>query len=119
MLYLFNTNIIPSPAVVRVSLISRESAIDYVKYYPKSEIISAIGHEATARCMSELLGINVEVNRINANPVTGNVAISLKLNGRIEEGKVLTIEDMDNIGYSLFFIEFFDEDCEINKPHTA
>jgi len=115
MVYLFNTNIVPSPAVVRVSEIPRELARDIINKTAPDNVISAIGHEATANCMSEILGIVVKPNRINAQPKQLDVAISLKLNGRIEEGKVLTLEDMEKIGYTLYFMEFYDLNCPISQ----
>ena len=114
MLYLFNTNIIPSPAVVRVTTITREYAKKVIS--ESDEIISAIGHEATAQCLSEILNINVKVNRINAQPTHLDRVVSLKLNGRVEEGKVLTMSDMEQMGYTLYLMEFYDQSYDIHKP---
>lgn len=117
MIYLFNTNIVPSPAVVRVETITREEARDIINKTDSSNIVSAVGHEATANCLSEILGIEVKTNRINAQPVHYDAAITLKLNGRVEEGKVLSMEDMETMGYTLYLMTFYDESYQISQPH--
>jgi len=61
---------------------------------------SAIGHASTAAIISELLGIDCPVNRVQFSQQPGEMAIIFKLNGRPEEGKVLTCEEIDAIGYT-------------------
>ena len=61
---------------------------------------SAIGHESTAKIISTLLGIECPVNRIQYSQKVGDFALVFKLNGRPEEGKILTIEEIEKIGYS-------------------
>jgi len=117
MVYLFNTNIVPSPAVVRVRTITREAAKEIVNKTAPDNVISAIGHEATAKCLSEILGIEVKPNRINAQPEHYDCAITLKLNGRVEEGKILYMEDMEKMGYTLYLMEFYNEDYQISQPY--
>ena len=110
MIYLFNTNIIPGEAVVRVKKISRE----YAAYIAEGAILtSAIGHEATAAAMSTVLGTSVAVNRIFAQPKNGDKAISLKINGRLPEGVILDEDDINKIGYELYLIEFYSSECVI------
>lgn len=104
MVYLFNTNIIPSEAVVRVQEISPEKAAELAA----NGFTSAIGHEATAQAFSEIIGQNVPVNRIQAAPQHGDIAISLKLNGRLPEGQILDREQLEKIGYTLYLISFYD-----------
>ncbi|MCL2869812.1 YddF family protein, partial [Candidatus Saccharibacteria bacterium] len=61
---------------------------------------SAVGHESTAQVLTTLLGITVPMNRIQFRQAAGQVALVFKLNGRPEEGKVLTAEEIETIGYS-------------------
>jgi hypothetical protein len=70
-----------------------------------NEIISAIGHDSTAQIMTELLGVEVPVNRIQFEQQAGQDAIVFKLNGRAPEGKILTQEEIETIGYSFKFLE--------------
>ena len=60
---------------------------------------SAIGHESTAKIMTKLLGIPVEVNRQNYIQPVGEKAIVFKLKTRAPEGKILTAEEIEEIGY--------------------
>jgi hypothetical protein len=63
---------------------------------------SAIGHQATAEVINTLLGIDAkcEMNRIMYEQGVGDTAIVFKLNGRPEEGKILTADEIGAIGYS-------------------
>lgn len=113
MLYLFNTNIIPSEAVVRVKKISAEYAAHIAA---GTELTSAIGHEATAVAMGMILERSVTVNRIQAEPKPFDKAISLKLNGRLQEGVILDQAAMEEMGYTLYLLEFYPTDYVIAPP---
>lgn len=63
-------------------------------------IDSAIGHHSTAEIMSILLGIDVPVNRQTFTQERGQVALVFKLNGRPPEGKILSLEEIQEIGYT-------------------
>jgi hypothetical protein len=110
MIYLFNTNIVPAASIVRVTEISKEQAIATLK---DQSFTSAIGHEATAQAFSTILTAKVDVNRIHANPQPFDKAISLKVNGRLAEGQILTLEELNSIGYTLYLMEFFPSDLVI------
>jgi len=113
MLYLFNTNIIPGEAVARVSKATGRTVVELMTdAAADGTMVSAIGHEATAQAFSKITGIEVPVNRIQAAPQPGDRAISLKINGRLPEGQILSLEEMQKIGYEIFLIEFFD----VNTP---
>jgi hypothetical protein len=62
--------------------------------------ISAVGHEATARILTELLGVEVPMNRIQFEQEHNQTALVFKLNGRVPEGKILNREEIESIGYS-------------------
>lgn len=103
-LFLFNTNIIPGEAVVRVREITPSEAAKLAA----NGFVSAIGHESTAAAFGEIIGQDVPVNRIQAAPVDGDTAVSLKLNGRLPEGQILDRAQLDEIGYTLYRIDFYD-----------
>lgn len=63
----------------------------------RQEFISAVGHQATAELMSTLLGIPVSYNRVEISLSPGDILLVLQLLVRIEEGKVLSIEDMKEL----------------------
>lgn len=63
--------------------------------------VSAIGHEATATVLSQLLRQLVPVAHITASLAPGDRAIVLRLKRRQPEGKVLSEEEIQSIGYEL------------------
>lgn len=63
------------------------------------ELESAIGHQSTADVMTTLLGVKVEVDRKQVIQQVGQVALVFKLNGRVEEGRILRVEEIEKIGY--------------------
>lgn len=65
-----------------------------------SVIESAIGHQSTAEILTELTGIDIPVNRINYRQEVGDLAIIFKLNDRPPEGKILSREEIEEIGFS-------------------
>lgn len=62
-------------------------------------IDSAIGHQATAEIMTTLLGTDVTVNRQIFAQEVEQKALVFKLNGRPQEGKILTADEIEEIGY--------------------
>lgn len=62
-------------------------------------IDSAIGHQSTAEIMTTLLDTEVAVNRQMFTQQVGQKALVFKLNGRPQEGKILTIDEINEIGY--------------------
>lgn len=65
-----------------------------------NDLLSAIGHQSTADVLTELLGQEVKMNRINFFQEVKQKAIIFKLNGRPEEGKILSRQEIEEIGYS-------------------
>ncbi len=95
---LLNTTIATCDGVFQVNTISLEQAIEIVQEYG-DDIDSAIGHTSTAQIMSTLLGIEIPVNRQQFVQKPGQIALVFKLKGRPEEGKILTVEEIEAIGY--------------------
>jgi len=63
--------------------------------------VSAVGHSGTAEFLSELLGVEVAVNRIRAQMRPGDRAVVLLLKQRLPEGKVLGAEEMRSMPFEL------------------
>ena len=61
---------------------------------------SHIGHESTAVLMSTLLNADIKMDRTPLTQEAGQLALVFKLNGRAPEGKILSIEEIESIGYS-------------------
>ena len=60
---------------------------------------SAVGHQSTCDILSKLLEKEVKLNRVQYSQKIGDVALVFKLKGRPEEGKILTVADIETIGY--------------------
>ncbi len=54
--------------------------------------------------MTALLRFDVPVNRQAYASKVGDTAIVFKLNGRPPEGKILTVDEMEAIGYEFFVL---------------
>ena len=66
---------------------------------------SAIGHASTAEIMTTLLEADIPVNRQMFSQDVGQRALVFKLNGRPAEGKILTTEEIEAIGYKFQLLE--------------
>ena len=102
MITLLNTSIVTAYGQFAYQPISLDTAQSLVA---GGDYRSAIGHEATAQILTTLLGVTVPVNRIEYKPPVGGQAIVFKLNGRPPEGKILSIEEMKEIGFSFGLLE--------------
>jgi len=63
--------------------------------------VSAIGHEGTAKLLSQLLGISVPANRISVWMEPGDIGVHFYLKKRLPEGAVLTSEELAKLDYWL------------------
>lgn len=99
---LFNGTVVTTNGLYRIEDIGIEQAKRYIW---QNDFISAIGHEATAEIMSELLEIDIPMNRIQFQQKVGQMAIVFKLNKRPPEGEVLDRKEIEEIGYSLKMME--------------
>lgn len=101
--YIFNTTIIVNSGIYKLSDITTERAKEILS---DNNFISAIGHDSTAEIISSVLGINVPINRINASfDEVGDLAVCFKLNSRPKEGSILSLEDLQEIGFSWKLLE--------------
>lgn len=71
--------------------------------------MSAIGHQSTADILTELLDMPIPMNRILFQQEPGQKAICFKLKGRPEEGKILSREEIEQIGYEFKLLEMEEE----------
>lgn len=66
--------------------------------------ISAIGHQATAELLSEVLGVKVKYTRKEVAQKANQQAIVFQLNKRQQEGQVLTRDQIEKVGYKIFLL---------------
>ena len=91
-----------------VNLVVRPISLDEVKALLRNNgFESCIGHAATAELLSNLLDIEVPVNRIAIKVVSGDAVIVFQLQIRLAEGHILTKEeliDLLNRGQASFML---------------
>lgn len=101
-LAILNTAIATAPGDYEIRALTLYEARALVVAAP--EVLSAVGHDATAQVLTELLGREVPVNRIQFAQQPGQSAVVLRLRGRIPEGTVLDVAGMAEIGYDLWLM---------------
>ena len=99
---LFNGTVATTNGVYSIKDIDIDSAKGYIE---QNGFISAIGHQATACIVSDLLGQPIAMNRIQFHQQVGQKAIALKLNQRPPEGQILNRQEVEKIGFTLKLIE--------------
>jgi hypothetical protein len=106
MLYLLNTTVVPCGAdgIWKATTLQLESAKMNTS---GTGWVSAVGHESTAAIMSELLGVEVPVNRIQVSPVPGDKLLCFKLKSRAPEGVILNREQIQQIGYEWVRLDYY------------
>jgi hypothetical protein len=104
MFYILNSIIVPvdfqSKEAYLVSLwkIDLETARRIIKEMP---FVSAVGHEATAKVLTELLGVEIPHNRIAVKMKEGDAGLHFVLRTRLPEGKVLSEEELKALDFDL------------------
>jgi hypothetical protein len=98
--------ILNSPVITSYGVYSyRPIGIEEAKELLSNGFISAIGHEPTAKFLSQILQIQIPVNRVQIKMEPKDKAIVIRLLKRVEEGKVLSEEEIRKIGYELGLLE--------------
>jgi hypothetical protein len=103
-IYVMNTLIIPidfnkyPKAIIEFKKISVEETKQILQ---NNSFISAIGHEGTAKLLSQILNINIPVNRISIYFEKGDIGIHFFLKSRLPEGKVLSYEELKQLDFWL------------------
>lgn len=73
----------------------------YAKSKIKDGFTSAIGHQASADFLAQLLGVPVPMNRVAITMQAGDKALVLRIKTRLPEGKLLTNEEIKTMPYEL------------------
>jgi len=68
---------------------------------------SIVGHQTTAEFLSELIGVEVQVNREMYKLKKDDILIVAQLKQRLPEGKVLSKEEVEEM-YNKGFVEFWE-----------
>lgn len=95
---LLNTSIITGDGSYEYRTISQPDALRLLDDHDGT--VSHIGHDSTAAIMTELLGVDVPMSRVPYTQRAGDIALVFKLNGRPPEGRILSREEIESIGYT-------------------
>lgn len=96
MITILNTSILTTAGTFRLDDITLDEAKNLVH---NNDILSAVGHKSTADILTTLLQKEIPANRIEYAQNINEKALVFKLNGRPEEGKILTADEIQEIGY--------------------
>jgi hypothetical protein len=112
MIYLLNSLIIPADLSKQTSVWvrMRKANIDEVRQLLSQGFTSAIGHESTSILLTELLGVKVPFNRIAVSVKPGDIIVHFVLKTRLPEGKVLDLQELQNLEYYFVVSEIVGEE---------
>ena len=91
-----NRRVVHSVQFLELSLRSAKRLVEIAKEHG-IPIESVVGHEGTARIMSELLDIEVPVNRVQYTMSHEDTLLVLTLGFRPPEGKVYSYEELEQL----------------------
>lgn len=90
------------PATLRVSELTVE---DVGKLLSENEFVSAIGHQSTSLILSELLQMQIPMNRVQIKLNRNDRLVVYQLLQRVEEGKILSREEILQLPSKFFLVE--------------
>jgi plasmid stability protein len=110
--YLLNTLIVPIDFErhPKVKVTIRKANIDEVREILRRGFVSAVGHQATAVMLTQLLGIEVPFNRIAVKAEPGDILVHFVLRERVPEGKVLTLEELQQLQFDFAVSEVLEHE---------
>ena len=97
----FSLGMLDGDAKLEVRKVSTED----VKKLLNGDFVSAIGHESTAQVVSKLLQTEVPQNRIQLKLEKGDTLVVFQLLKRLEEGKVLSEEELKSLPYTWYVVK--------------
>lgn len=113
-IYLLNSPVLTSIGLYSHDIITVSKAQQLVTYvgldgkrYLKHNVVSAIGHKATALYLTKLLDVSntIPTNRTNIVMETGDKALVLRCMVRLPVSKELTIAEMDKYAWQLTLLQ--------------
>lgn len=99
---IFNGTVATTNGLYRISDLTTNEAKEILQ---ENGYVSAIGHESTAKIISEIMGMDIPMNRINFTQMVGQKAVVFKLNRRPKEGAILSREQVEKVGFSFKLME--------------
>jgi hypothetical protein len=106
MLYVSNAFSLGMLQVSEVTLKVTEVNLATVKSLLKAQDFqSAVGHQGTADIVTSLLDVAVPMNRISLKLGKGDTLVVFQLLTRLEEGRVLSKEEVEKLPFKFFLVE--------------
>lgn len=99
---LLNTSIVTAEGIYKYTSLTLKSVKRLIE---GDEYESFIGHQSTSDILTSLLEVEVPVRREAFAQEPGQTAVVFKLKGRPPEGKILTVEEVEEIGYDFYLLE--------------
>jgi len=97
MVYVLNGPILTNFGLYTYRKISIQKA---KKILQSNRFVSAIGHQATAVFLSQLLGVKIDFNRTAIKMKSGDIAIVFHILERLKEGEVLSLNELCEKDYT-------------------
>lgn len=105
MLYFLNSPVLTNYGLYRFRKCTTQEAREL--WNSTIEKISACGHKDTSDFLQKL-GMIVEVNRISIEMKKGDIAIVLRINKRLTEGKIISSKELSEIDYEFGILELIE-----------
>ena len=111
-MYLLSTGYVPVRLEEhrKVIVVQRLIGVEEAKQLLSKGFISAVGHQSTAEIMSVVLGIPVQYNRVQVFLEPGDEAICFVLKARPLEGRVLSREELESVGYYFVYAKVLSDE---------
>jgi len=99
----FSLNMLESEeATINVKVIDTETVKQIIS---EEEVESAVGHESTAKVLSQLLGVEVKTERKEIKLKKGDKLIVFQLLQRLPEGTILSEEELKQLQFKFFLVQ--------------
>ena len=100
----FSLNMLDTQEVVLLK-VKKLDLKEVKKIVESNEIKSCIGHSGTAEVLSILLEREIPMNRIPITLKKGEKLLVFQIRTRLEEGKILSAEEVQKLPYEFYMIE--------------
>jgi len=95
----FSINMLQGSQVLAFVPIVADTARRLVQEF--NDIYSVVGHESTARLLSQVLGVEIKANRENYIMRPDDVLLVFTVPFRLPEGRVLDEDELERIAHSM------------------
>jgi hypothetical protein len=120
MLYILNSATLPLAGGKKYLIKAKELSVSEAsELLKKEQFVSAVGHESTAKALSNVFGVEIPFSRTQITLQPGDRLLSIILKKRLAEGQVLkTVEELEQVGYSIWLFEVY-EDKEVSPTQEV